>query len=257
MAKKLKLYFDDQLAKDLAGLLAEQLTGFNNNSFAKQIISQIDDFELKDRVKIFGKALYEFIPGSYKEKLEVLQSIMGPENPNSYGTFMEYFWLWTFSSVVEQYGVEERDASLSFIYELTKRATGEFAIRQFIEQDPKATVRLMQKWSRDKNFHVRRLSTEGLRPLLPWAPKLKVFVDNPDPVFVILERLKTDPEKYVHTSVANHIGDYLKVNYDYTMDVLKFWVKSDSDITKWVIKHGTRNLRKKEDQGVMELVSLL
>ena len=32
---------------------------------------------------------------------------------------------------------------------------------------------LMLKWSQSKNVHVRRLSSEGIRPRLPWAKKLR------------------------------------------------------------------------------------
>ena len=103
----------------------------------------------------------------------------------------------------------------------TKRGTEEFAIRPFIHQNPKKLLKVMNEWSLDKNFHVRRLSSEGLRPKLPWAPKLTLFNDDPSPVFSILENLKNDPEKYVQTSVANHVNDYLKVNYDFAFDVIQ------------------------------------
>lgn len=111
----------------------------------------------------------------------------------------------------------------------------------------------MNEWSLDKNFHVRRLSSEGLRPKLPWAPKLTLFNDDPSPVFSILENLKNDPEKYVQTSVANHVNDYLKVNYDFAFDVIQKWSKKPSDNAKWIIKHAIRNYRKKEIAWAIEL----
>ena len=55
----------------------------------------------------------------------------------------------------------------------------------------------MKQWSTDDNFHVRRLSCEGVRPKLPWAKKLDVFVENPKPILPILNKLKDDKSKYV------------------------------------------------------------
>lgn len=42
--------------------------------------------------------------------------------------------------------------------------------------------------------------------------KLELFIEEPEPVFEILELLKEDPAHFVKKSVANHITDYLKVN---------------------------------------------
>jgi len=47
----------------------------------------------------------------------------------------------------------------------------------------------MQRWTRDKDEHVRRLASEGSRPRLPWGTRLKAIVENPDPTAPILEAL--------------------------------------------------------------------
>jgi 3-methyladenine DNA glycosylase AlkC len=54
---------------------------------------------------------------------------------------------------------------------------------------------------------VRRLLSEGTRPRLPWAPRLRAFQADPRPALALLELLQDDPELYVRRSVANHLND--------------------------------------------------
>ena len=82
---------------------------------------------------------------------------------------------------------------------------------------------LMLEWSQSKNVHVRRLSSEGFRPRLPWAKKLDQFISNPRPILPILENLKQDESLFVKKSVANNLNDILKDNYEIGIEVLKNW----------------------------------
>ena len=96
------------------------------------------------------------------------------------------------------------------------------------------------KWAKSKNFHLRRLASEGLRPKLPWAPKLDVWNDNPKPIFEILEILKEDEVKFVKKSVANHVRDWVKVNPKDATKVINRWSKSKNEHTQWILKHAQR-----------------
>lgn len=253
MAKKLKEYFDKQMLNFFAEKLSKEINDFDKKAFVNKTNKLLLPLELKDRVKIVGQKLNEFIPGSYVQKTQTLTQILGPENESDYGTFNDFYWIWPISSVIEQFGLNHRKESLELIYNITKRGTGEFAIRQFIEENPKAMLSQMKKWSKDKNFHVRRLSSEGWRPRLPWAKKLDVYLDNPDPVVKILQSLNNDSSRYVQNSVANHMGDLLKLKREYTMHVLNDWGEKPTDNTKWIIRHAVRNLRKKGDVEAQEL----
>jgi 3-methyladenine DNA glycosylase AlkC len=59
------------------------------------------------------------------------------------------------------------------------------------------------KWAQHKNFHVRRLASEAIRPRLPWALSLTSFKKDPTPILPVLELLKNDESEYVRKSVAN------------------------------------------------------
>jgi 3-methyladenine DNA glycosylase AlkC len=60
-------------------------------------------------------------------------------------------------------------SSLKALERLTKNFSVEDNIRFFINKFPKETFDFMKKMSESKNYHQRRLSSEGLRPKLPWC----------------------------------------------------------------------------------------
>lgn len=151
-----------------------------------------------------------------------------------------FYWLMPAAKFVEKYGLDHYDVSIQAIGEITKRNTGEYAIRPFILQYPEQTLAVMKQWAKSNNFHLRRLATEGLRPKLPWAAKLELFIENPSPVFEILELLKEDPVHFVKKSVGNHITDYLKVNTAAANQLILHWQQSENEHTQWIIKHATR-----------------
>jgi 3-methyladenine DNA glycosylase AlkC len=125
-----------------------------------------------------------------------------------------------------------------------------------LEQHTKDTLKQMKHWARDENFHVRRLSCEGVRPRLPWAKKLDIFILNPKPILPILNTLKDDKSKYVQKSVANCINDILKDNEVIGKDLLDSWkTKNRSKERQWIMKHAVRNLIKKDDVWAKKLIS--
>lgn len=241
---QLKEYFGVNLAKHLAVKLVDVYPTFDTNSFIRSVDKEYRNKELKDRVKLISDSLYLYLPNDYIQVSKIFKSIMGPENPNETGMFTEYYWLMPIAKYVEDRGLDNFDTSMELIYEITKRNTGEYAIRPYINAYPELTVRRMQKWSKDKNFHVRRLSSEGLRPKLPWATKLNLFIDDPTPVFKILTTLKADPIRFVQKSVANHLTDYLKLNKQATLSLIQEWrsCTKESAHTQWIIKHATKKI---------------
>ena len=111
---------------------------------------------------------------------------------------------------VQKYGLDDYEAAIRLQSELTRRFTAEFSIRVFLERYPESTYAQMVAWAQDDNAHLRRLASEGLRPRLPWAPRLRAYQLNPRPVLAVLELLKDDPERYVQRSVANNLNDIAK-----------------------------------------------
>lgn len=147
---------------------------------------------------------------------------------------------------VEKYGLNDFETSMHLIEEITKRNTGEYAIRPFIEANPEKTMEQMLEWSKNSNKHIRRLASESGRPRLPWATKLNLFIKDPAPLLPILNNLKDDKSKYVQKSVANCINDILKDNKEIGIQLIESWkVENMSKERTWIIKHALRNLIKK------------
>lgn len=247
--KQLKLWFDKDLAKSLGKKIKAVDSKFKTEAFVKSVVPQLKPLELKDRVTVFADELNNHLNGTYKSGVKVLIKILGPENEEETGMFKEFYWVMPIAKYVEKYGLNDFELSMHAIEEITKRNTSEYAIRPYLEQETKKTLKRMKEWSTDENKHIRRLASEGVRPRLPWANKLDAFIKNPKPIIPILNNLKDDPSKYVQKSVANCINDILKDNPEIGKGIIEKWnVKNISKERKWVIKHALRNLVKADDK---------
>lgn len=253
--KQLKYYFGTELGLMLAEKIKPHYPRFNGESFIQEIEAAVDGQELKQRVETIADALHHRLPANYSDALAVLHKILGPENTKETGMFAEWYWLMPVAFFVEKYGLDDYAVSIALIEEITKRNTGEYAIRPFLLAQPKETLAIALIWSGHQNFHVRRLASEGLRPRLPWAKKITLFSQDPSVVIAVLENLKADSSAYVRKSVANNLADFLKENYAYTIKVLEKWAVNANKETRWIIKHALRNEIKKENPTALQLVN--
>jgi 3-methyladenine DNA glycosylase AlkC len=255
--KKLKFWFDKELAILLSDKINTVVTDFNATAFIHEADEQVPSLELKDRVKVLADSLHKNLYTDYLKNINVLLQILGEPNPNETGMFTEYYWLMPVAQYVESYGLDHVDVSFKAIEAITQRNTGEYTIRPFILKHYEKTMMQMLAWSEHENFHVRRLSSEGVRPRLPWASKLDKFIADPTPILPILENLKDDPSKYVQNSVANNLNDILKDNRSVFTATIEAWITSATPQRKWIIKHAIRKLRKAQDPWALHIMSAL
>jgi 3-methyladenine DNA glycosylase AlkC len=241
--KGITQHFGDNLAELLSEKIIAYFPDFDSSSYINSIKTKINNLSYTQRIELHAIELHNFLPNKFKDSIKILTSILGRENPNQTGMFTEYYWIMPIGKYVELYGLDSFDLSMNAIEEITKRNTGEYAVRPFIRKYPEKTINKLKIWAQSNNFHLRRLASEGSRPKLPWSTKLDVFIDNPEPVFNILSLLKEDEVKFVQKSVANNITDYLKVNYEKTKELLLDWSRSSNKSTEWIIKHATRKIR--------------
>ncbi len=253
--KQLKLWFDQELGKMLADKIITHYPSFDKKKFVAPIKKGVENLELKDRVEFIADLLNQHLPQDYKSACTILTAALGPENELETGMFTEFYWVMPIAKYVEKYGLEHYGVSMKIIEEITKRNTSEYCIRPFIEKYPDKVSKRMLKWTDSKNFHLRRLASEGIRSRLPWAKKMTLFNENPQPVIDILEKLKADSSKFVQKSVANNINDILKDNYPVGIKLLKKWAKPKvAPETKWIVKHALRNERKKENPEALKII---
>lgn len=238
--KKPTDYFDAELARLLSEKIEKIYKPFDSNSFIRSVDAKYKQMALKERVELMADQLHQHLPGDYNGSMDILLQILGPENKKETGMFTEFYWLMPVAKFVEKYGLNHYEISIKAIEEITKRNTEEYAIRPYIRKYPSQTIKIMHDWALSDNFHLRRLASEGLRPKLPWATKLDLVIDEPEPVFEILTILKGDPIRFVQKSVANHITDYLKVNREAAIELLKSWRPIENEHTQWIVKRATR-----------------
>ena len=169
--------------------------------------------------------------------------------------FTNFYWIMPIAKFVEKYGLDHFQLSMTAIAEITKRNTGEYTIRPFIDAYPKEALSIMKIWSKDSNKHLRRLASEGGRPRLPWASKLDRYIKNPKPLLPILNQLKDDKSKYVQKSVANCLNDILKDNPEIGKGLIEKWQSSATNERQWIIRHALRNLIKAGDPWALAIVS--
>ena len=228
----------------MARLLADNIMSvhpeFPGKKFIASIQKHIPGTSYSERLVIFADAIDQYMNMPYPQAVAILLAILGPENPSETGMFKQYSWVMPISKYIELYGQDHPTVSLRAISEITKRCTGEFAVRVFIRKYPALSLRSIERWACSRNFHLRRLASEGLRPKLPWATKLDIYNDNPEPVFQILRKLCQDEVMFVKRSVANHIRDWVKVNPPAASGLIRELKKIDNPHTKWIIKHALR-----------------
>ena len=235
-------FFGANLAELLADRIIKVYKDFPKSDYVNAIKRKSENIGYTQRIELHADELHNYLPKEFKKASKILVSILGEENKNETGMFSEFYWVMPIGKFMEKYGLENFNESMHAIGEITKRNTGEYAIRPFIRLYPEKALKVMTEWAHSSNFHLRRLASEGLRPKLPWATKLDTFNDNPEQVFEILEILKEDEVIFVKKSVANHLTDWLKVNKAPTVVLIKKWEKSSNNNTKWIIKRATRKI---------------
>lgn len=245
MAKKLKDYYDVDCARLLADKIKLYYTDFKASDFVDYIESNLDDQAFLQRQDLFVDGFEHYMTKSYDKDLEIFMQLLGPELLQPQGMFSEGWWLWPVGRYVERHGLENWDLTVEFIYELTKRYTGEFAIRPLLNDNPKRTLEILVDWSKDSNVHVRRLASEGMRINLPWAKKSFAALEEPELFKQVLNNLKSDNEKFVMKSVGNNLNDLMKTRPEMADAIIEQWrTEPVNKTTAWIIKHGSRSKHK-------------
>ncbi|QIM18268.1 DNA alkylation repair protein [Leucobacter coleopterorum] len=146
------------------------------------------------------------------------------------------------------------DNGMDLMRELTPQMTSEFAIRPLLLHDLERGLGHMREWTNDPNWHVRRLASEGSRPLLPWGERLPLLVSDPSPTRPILDALYDDPEESVRRSVANHLNDHSRAHPEFTVSVVQAWRDQGGTHVERTSRHALRTLVKRGDAGALALL---
>lgn len=251
MGEPLKNMYNVQFFERLCPVLQQIIPEFDERKFIYSVYdTSWPDLELKQRTRQVTLALHGCLPSDFSHAAGMIVSIAkllqkNKEKAQSY----PFIFL---PDYIELYGQNNFACSINAIEEVTKLVSAEFAIRPFIILYPKETMKQMLAWSKHPEPSVRRLSSEGCRPRLPWAMGLPGFKKDPSPILPVLENLKCDPSEYVRRSVANNLNDIAKDHPDLAFRISKQW-QGKNGATDWIIKHGCRTLLKRGHEAILSL----
>lgn len=256
VAGDLKSFFDASIVRRIAEAVSGAWPAFDRAAFERAAKRGLGDLELTARGRHIANALRARLPDDFAETARILERSLGPELPEEGidGSGLSPFLYLPHVFLVAEHGLDHLEESLSLQHALTRRFSAEFSIRAFIEKHPRETLAKLREWTRDPSAHVRRLVSEGTRPRLPWAPRLRAFQKDPSPVLALLDLLKDDSAEYVRRSVANNLNDIGKDHPDILVDVSRAWLRDASPARERLVRHALRWLVKGGHPGALEVL---
>lgn len=256
IAPTLKSFFGRETVERIAAMIAAVHPAFPAAAFVADATRGLEGLELLARGNHVAAALKRHLPPGYREAVGVLVASLGPEIAEEAleGPGMAPFLYLPHVAFVREWGLADFDASMRAQHALTRRFTAEWSIRPFLEKEPERTLAVLRGWTGDPSPHVRRLVSEGTRPRLPWAPRLRAFEVDPRPVLALLERLKDDPSPYVRRSVANHLNDVGKDHPELLVETSRRWLRGATPERRKLLAHALRTLVKKGRRDALALL---
>jgi 3-methyladenine DNA glycosylase AlkC len=244
-APALKEWFNEARFRTMAADVAAVHPKFDGKAFLALTLPGLEPLNLMQRLRRMTEGLHATLPPDYEKAIGILRKV-APRIDHNFVTLV-------LPDYVSLYGLEHFEPSMEALKFFTPFGSSEFAIRPFLRQDLKRTLKVMHGWSRDKDEHVRRLASEGCRPRLPWSFRLDALIKDPSPVLPILSNLKADPSLYVRKSVANHLNDITKDHPDWVLERLAEW-PVEQEHTAWIAKRALRTLIKKGDRRALAVI---
>ena len=230
---------------------------FNRKAFDRDAALAFPDLELKARITFLADNLNQYLPKDFETALGILQQALPPKldpgkTDDDFGVFI---WSVPAEWIAREGCTPARiKSSLRFLREATMRFTAESAIRPFLSRFPEETLAFVRGCSVDKNYHVRRLSSEGIRPYLPWAERVLL---PPETVIDVLSTLYADNTRYVTRSVANTMNDLSRVHPELVLSALALW-KAEGNQERvefeWIARHALRTLVNSDSAEALEFL---
>ncbi len=242
----LKDYYDMAYVEQLARQVQDACPEFDSHQFVAGLRNELADQSYSQKMAIIATALHRHLPG-YRQAIAAFRSMLGPEMTSMsemYDAGMPYAPMGKFVELFAAQHEDCFDLTTGYVSELTKRYTGEFAMRPLLAAMPERSIAVLWRWTADESACVRRLASECMRIAIPWGSKLRFALDYFDDYSAILLRLAADENEYVRRSVANNINELCKADIGKARQLVAQLDTSSKD-TKKLITHATRWARKK------------
>ena len=249
--------FNPKKVHQIASEIKAVHEAFEQEKFEAEVLEKFPILELKERIAHIGEMFKKYLPCDYVEATNILLEAMPNElDPSKTDDDFGEFIYAPYSDFVLTFGCDQKhlDFSLNALREMTKRFSVEFSIREFINAFPKETFEMLEACSLSRNYHERRLASEGSRPKLPWGKKLNTAYEKP---IFLLDNLFCDGTRFVTRSVANHLNDIAKLDASLVIETLKRWKaskKQEDKEMRFIISHALRTLVKDGNVEALELL---
>ncbi len=249
--------FNAESVATLAEALARSWRQFDPAAFAEASLAAFPDLELKARIRHMVEQLDAQLPADYDHSVDILEAALpAPLDPTlTDDDFGHFIWSVPAEWVALKGCTEARlDRSLAFLKEATKRFSVENAIRPFLAGFPEESLRFIHACAGDANYHVRRLASEGIRPYLPWAQRVRLPAEH---VIEVLTVLHADSTRYVTRSVANTLNDLSRDEPELVIGTLERWQSAAAQVPDeldWMTRHALRTLVKADNSAALELL---
>ncbi|HEX3791736.1 MAG TPA: DNA alkylation repair protein [Pseudonocardiaceae bacterium] len=206
-------------------------------------VKEFPGLALRERSDLVRDALLADLPTDFAEFTKVIQQAL--TQPGFTG-----WMIWPVTSAVSARAIEDGtkqafDDALGLLAELTPRLTAEFGIRPLLDADLNRALPIVLTWTKHPDENVRRLASEGTRPLLPWARRVRAILADPRSTVPILDALYQDESAYVRRSVANHLNDLSRADPALVVEVAQRWLADAQPETGQLVRHALRTLVKK------------
>lgn len=245
--------FSQPNALRIAAAVRRAHPDFNVARFSKGLEAALAPLELKQRMLLIADRLEAGLPTHPPDLFAIL--IRALSHGDSDKGELRGFLVWPLTEIVARRGLGHFEEAMQALAEMTRRFTAEFAIRPFLRQHREKTLKQLTRWCKHPDEHVRRLVSEGSRPLLPWGGNLPELLAPPFPTLALLEKLHRDPSDYVRLSVSNHLNDFSKHHPELVVATLQRWLAETPDDARLqkIARHACRTLLKAGHPGAMDL----
>ena len=242
--------FNEGKVRYLAGLFGSSI---DEPRFVAEVMAKLPALELKARIIHISEVLAGHLPDDFGAAAAAIEAALpAPLDPSKSDDDFGDFIFSPLGAYVATHGLNELGAALPLLREITQRFSVEFDIRHFLNAHPEPVMAALAEWAVDDHYHVRRLASEGTRPVLPWGIKVGLTLDEP---IRLLDKLYYDRTRFVTRSVANHLNDITKKDPALVLRTLGRWRaegRQNSAELDWMERHALRTLVKKGHVGALE-----
>ncbi|RDI01564.1 3-methyladenine DNA glycosylase AlkC [Caldimonas thermodepolymerans] len=223
-APLLKDGFDAATVRAIAEAVAAAHPGFAADRFTAHCLDGFAALSLMARVHRVAQALHAHLALPFGPAVAVLRQAMGEPGPSRRAPEgITVFRHAPYLQFVAEAGLGEPEAALDALEWMTRHFTGEFAIRPFLQHHLERTLARMQRWCAHPDARVRRLASEGARPLLPWGRRVAQLIAQPALTVPLIDALAGDPDEVVRRSAANHLNDLSRLDAALALEVARRW----------------------------------